>query len=66
MVKNTVTNKLSIYLALSGLTQCELASKAGVTAASIARWVSGIRTPSVYNAIKVADVLGVSVTDIWG
>jgi transcriptional regulator with XRE-family HTH domain len=44
----------------AGLTQDQLAEKAGVKRGAIARWESGTREPSWSNVIALADALEVS------
>lgn len=47
-----------------GLTQVQLAEKAGVSAQSIVKWEKDISTATVKHLAKVAEVLGISIDDI--
>lgn len=55
---NEVLNDL---LAKRGITQRELAQKAGMNEASISRYMDGERSPSLKNLQKIADVFGLEV-----
>ncbi len=44
----------------AGLTQDQLAEKAGVKRDAVARWERGTREPSWSNVVALADALGVS------
>lgn len=49
-----------------GVSQRRLAKQVGVTEVSMSRYVSGERTPKAPMAIRIADVLGVDVKDLYG
>lgn len=44
-----------------GLTQKDLADRAGVSKGAISNWEQGIREPSLVNATRLADALGVEL-----
>jgi transcriptional regulator with XRE-family HTH domain len=45
----------------AGLTQKQLAAKAGVSQRGIANWELGLRDPAWTNVLKLAEALGVEV-----
>ena len=47
-----------------GLTQAELAKKAGVSEISIRKYEDGSRNPKIQTLIKLADVLQVSLSEL--
>lgn len=49
-----------------GLSQSQLADKAGLTAAAISHFETGQRAPSFENLRKLADALGISVDYLLG
>jgi transcriptional regulator with XRE-family HTH domain len=49
----------------AGLTQQRLADRLGVDQAVIARWETGVREPRVHAAIRVSEVLGTTVNELW-
>jgi len=48
----------------AGLTQAELGKLVGVTFISIHRWENGINKISAENAVRLADVLGISASKL--
>jgi len=58
-------NKLKIHRAVHNLTQAELALKVGVSRKTINTVENGIFIPSTVLALKVAEVLNVTVEDIF-
>lgn len=48
-----------------GLTQTELAEKCGVSRISILRYETGLRTPSVTTAKRLASILGIPWTAFY-
>ena len=48
-----------------GLKQKELALKIGLSAPSISYYESGEKKPSINNALKIAQVLGVTVDELF-
>ena len=51
-------NKIKQLMLAKGITQKQLAEAAGVTEASISRYVRGTRTPTLKTAEKLSHVLG--------
>lgn len=47
------------------LTQAEIANKLGIARAAYAHYERGTRTPSIDMALKIADILGCKVEDIF-
>lgn len=47
------------------LTQREVANAIGLTETTISRYVNGTRTPDIYTAMKIADVLNDTVYHLW-
>lgn len=47
------------------LTQSEVAQKALISTMSYQRYEAGERTPNVHTAIRIADLLGVDVKDLF-
>lgn len=56
--------KLSDYLASTGETQTSVARKIGVSRQAIAQYLTGEARPTLDMALKMRDVLGISV-DSW-
>ena len=59
-------NNLSELIKLSGIKQETVAREVGVSQATISFWKSGKKTPSLENAIALANVFDVSVGCIAG
>lgn len=53
------------YLKMAGITQRELAERAGVTETSMSRYISGSRIPKAPICIKIAEVLGCNAEDLY-
>lgn len=49
-----------------GLTQEHVAQQLGVTQGTVANWETGARTPTLANLVRVADILGVSLDEVYG
>lgn len=60
------SNRLSQCMKQRNLNGAELSELSGVTAATISRYVNGLREPSVSNVIQIADALNVSVDYLLG
>ena len=54
------------YRKMRGLTQVELAEKLGLTQVAIANYERGFRKPDVEMVPKIAQVLGVSIEELFG
>ena len=48
------------------MTQEALAHEMGVTQAAVSQWENGVTIPQTRDLLKLADVLGVSVSDLIG
>lgn len=46
------------------MTQRQFAEKAGLKESETSRWVNGGRYPSLRNAKKISDILGVSIDEL--
>lgn len=46
----------------AGISQSELARRAGVSEPTVSQWLSGVRRPSVENLLKVAAACGMEFT----
>lgn len=60
-----LVNKLDFYIKKSGLKIYQLARQYGFERNALYAYRNGKRLPSLEQAFKLADALGVSVTDIW-
>lgn len=49
-----------------GLTQAEIASRVGVTVQAVSKWERGISCPDIAILDEIADVLGISVSELLG
>jgi len=65
MTKKTLRNQIKVYRAMHDWTQEELASRVGVTRKTINTVENGRFIPSAYLAIKIAQVFGVTVEDVF-
>lgn len=61
----TLHNKLKMHRAMRGLTQAELATRAGITRRSINAIEMSRMVPSVLLALKIAAVLDTRVEDLF-
>tara|TARA_R110000787_G_scaffold155147_2_gene268859 strand:- start:183 stop:857 length:675 start_codon:yes stop_codon:yes gene_type:complete len=52
------------YMKEAGLQSKEVAEKLGVRAETVSRWVSGTNNPGLDQAEQLADILGVTISDI--
>ena len=57
-------SNISYWLKMRGMSQRDLAEKVGSTAASISRYITGNRVPSVPKLYQIAKVLGCTADDI--
>ena len=58
-------NKLKVYRAAEGLTQSELASAVKVSRKTINTVENGVFVPSTILSLRLADVLSVTVEDLF-
>ena len=49
-----------------GLTQAELAKKLGVTTQAVSKWETQMNSPDIALIPKIAQVLGVSIDELFG
>jgi len=59
-------DQLQRAISLAGLTQKQLAEKAGITEAAVSHYLKGDRTPRAAVVSKLADVLGCSLEFLLG
>ena len=57
-------NCIRNIMTVKGMTQKELAAKAGITVSSLSRYINDKRIPYVDTAFKIAGALGVSVDEL--
>jgi len=57
--------RLRNAILLSGITQKELAEQAHISEVSVSRYLNGVRIPNYITTKKLADVLGISVNDLY-
>lgn len=65
-MENTFKLQLQRAISLAGLTQKQLAEKAGITEAAVSHYLKGDRTPRAAVASKMAEVLGCSLEYLLG
>ena len=65
MSKPVVRNTLRVQRAMRGLTQADLAERAGITRASVNAIEGGRMVPSIYLALKLARALNVPVNELF-
>ena len=61
---NTFGEKLRTLRKRAGLSQVQLAKKLGTTKQSISRYETSAREPNIVIASRIADALGVPITDL--
>lgn len=59
IVDSLIGTKIAYYRALKGLTQAELASKAGISTPYVSHIETGVKRPTFKLTVKVAKALGV-------
>lgn len=64
-MEHPVTNHLQAMRRLRGETQESLAARLNVQPTAISRWERGERVPSLYWALRLADVLACRVDDLF-
>src|SRR5699024_3009164 len=60
-----IGNKIRYYRKLAKLTQDELAEKLGLAKGTISNYESGYRTPQQDRLFELAEVLGISINDLF-
>ena len=63
---NKFSERLSFCMKLRNLSGAELSSLSGVTAATISRYLNGLRMPAIDKLILIASALDVSVDFLLG
>ena len=58
-------NKLSYYMAVNHMSDADMAKKLNYTPMAIYHYRHGRTLPNVIIALKIADILGVRVEEIW-
>ncbi|MEG0034551.1 MAG: helix-turn-helix transcriptional regulator [Bacilli bacterium] len=61
-----MNERVKMLMSEKGLNQKELASKSGITEASMSKYLSGDRTPRIDILVNVANALGVTTDDLIG
>jgi transcriptional regulator with XRE-family HTH domain len=61
-----LATRLKAVRRAKGLTQKQLADKAGIELSCLSRYEGGIRNPSVYNLLWLSQALGVSMDYLMG
>ena len=64
MNKEAVGNNIRRRLRINGITQKELTKELHVTEATVSRWVTGERQPSVYALYRMARFLGATMEEL--
>ena len=57
-------NKIKKQMELLGMSQKDLARETGLTESAISRFINGTRQPRLYNLIKIADALEMTVDEL--
>lgn len=57
--------RLRLILKSKGMSQKELALRIHVNESTISNWLSGKRTPHLYQAFNIAEIFGISVETLW-
>lgn len=58
-------NNLKKYRQFKGFTQSDFASAIGTTKNTVSNWENGASTPNVYDAIKIMNVLGEDIQELF-
>lgn len=58
-------NRIAEHLKQLDMSQRELAEQVRTTEVSISRYISGVRVPKVYTAIRIARALKANVYDVF-
>lgn len=66
MENMTIGEKIMIYRRRKGMTQPELAAKAGVSVMTISRIEKGNEVPLTVTIKAISDVLGINLEDLKG
>lgn len=66
MNMDTISDKMRRLREEKKLTQKELAAKLYVTPSTISKWETGVAVPDIYAITNMADIFGVTVTELLG
>ncbi|MBD5512392.1 MAG: helix-turn-helix transcriptional regulator [Lachnospiraceae bacterium] len=66
MNRDKISEKMRSLRKEKKLTQKELAAKLYVTPSTVSKWENGVAVPDIYAVTSMADVFGVSVTELLG
>lgn len=66
MAYTIVGEKIALYLKRKSMKQKELSIKTGIQEAVLSRYVRGVNKPGTTNLKKIAEALGVTVSDLTG
>lgn len=58
--------RLRVLLKRHGITQAKLAGEVGVSKNSVTEWIRGRSQPSVRHAMKMCEILDVTVEELFG
>lgn len=64
-VERSLGRRVAAFRESAGLTQVDLAGRIGADAMAISRLERGVTTPSVRRLASIADVLGVTLRDLF-
>lgn len=65
-IREEIAKNIRFYRKKSGFTQKALAEKIGVNNSAVSNWESGQNSIDIEVLCKVCDVLGVSISEIYG
>lgn len=65
-IRENIRRNLAYYLALKDISQKEFAEKLGVSQSSVTCWIKGKNSPDIEVVAKICEILGVTVTDLFG
>jgi transcriptional regulator with XRE-family HTH domain len=65
-IRDNVKRNLGYYLSLRGMSQKKLAEKLGVSQSAVTNWIKGKNSPDIEVVAQICDILGVTVTDLFG
>lgn len=58
------SDELRYQMRIAGISRNELADKTGISRTTVSKYLSGTATPSTFNLIKIANVLGCPVSKL--
>lgn len=60
-----LSDRIGELIEASPYAAADIARSLNVDRSSVARWISGDRTPTIQNLLDLAELLGVMVEDFW-